>query len=76
MSENKLKTYSDGKLKTYSDVIGRVNDLLRSIESTDDIDAVLEMYEEAVHHLNDCDLRLKHATGRFETIASSLQPST
>ena len=61
-------------MKTYSEVIGRVNDLLRGIEGTDDIDAALVMYEEAVQHLNDCDARLKHATGRFETIASSLQP--
>ena len=58
---------------TYSQAIRRVNELVREIESHDDIDEVLQMYEEATAHLNDCEARLQRAQGRFETIRTTTQ---
>ena len=57
---------TDYKLKSYSEVLARVNQITHDLERDDDIDHILEMYEEAVSHLNECEKRLEQAKGRFE----------
>ena len=60
---------------SYADIMSRINVLLREIEKNDDIDDVLNKYEEATQHLNECESRLKNAKGRFEAINMSLESS-
>ena len=62
---------TDYKLKSYSEVLARVNQITNNLDRSDDIDNILEMYEEAMSHLNECEKRLAYAKGRFEEISDN-----
>ena len=62
-------------LTTYSDFTRRVSEIVKEMDKNDDVDRALELYEEAVSHINECESRLQNARGRFEEINATLVPT-
>ena len=59
-------------MTTYSDFTRRVSEIVKEMDKNDDVDRALELYEEALSHINECENRLQKARGRFEEINATL----
>lgn len=67
MSEN-------AKEKTYGTLIKEAEDTIRKLQTCDDVDQALELFELATENLNNCELRIEAAKGKFEKILCSQVP--
>ena len=54
--------------KTYGESVKKVDQILSELQRCEDIDKVMELYENAISHLQFCEKRLESAKGKFEEI--------
>tara|TARA_B110000046_G_scaffold164046_1_gene179353 strand:+ start:4621 stop:4821 length:201 start_codon:yes stop_codon:yes gene_type:complete len=59
---------SDPAPLKYSDALKRVERVVQMMQTCDDVDEAILMYEEAVKLVQQCQERLDQAQGRFEEI--------
>ena len=62
--------------ETYKTQIAEVERIVGRLQTCDDVDEALALYEDAVQRLRRCDDRLKHAMGRFEELKQMDDPPT
>tara|TARA_B110000046_G_scaffold169754_1_gene189131 strand:+ start:457 stop:669 length:213 start_codon:yes stop_codon:yes gene_type:complete len=55
---------------TYASRIETVNRLVGSLQTCDDVEEAIKMYEEAETHLSKCEQVIESAKGRYEEITS------
>lgn len=53
----------------YSVLIKTVEETIKKMQSCDDVDEVLKMYEDASQNLKQCEKKLDNAKGKFEKIS-------
>lgn len=53
----------------YSVLIKTVEETIKKMQSCDDVDEVLKMYEDASQNLKQCEKKLDNAKGKFERIS-------
>ena len=57
--------------KKYGALIKTVEETIKKMQSCDDVDEILTMYECASQNLKECEKKLEYAKGRFETITAN-----
>lgn len=53
---------------TYASRIDTVNRLIGSLQTCDDVEEAIKMYEEAETHLKKCEQMIESAKGRYEEL--------
>lgn len=53
---------------TYASRIDTVNRLIGSLQTCEDVEEAIKMYEEAEAHLKECEQIIQSAKGRYEEI--------
>ena len=61
----------EGGARKYSELVSEVDELMRKMQTCEDVDDALSMYEAALERLTECETRLKRAEGRITEIQNA-----